>query len=37
MDGMAFVPIVGGLLGNGRRTAMGGILSMLVGVLLLVI
>lgn len=29
--GSAFVPIVGGLLGNGRRTAMGGILSMLVG------
>ncbi len=29
--GSAFVPIVGGLLGNGRRTSMGGILGMIVG------
>lgn len=29
--GSAFVPIVGGLLGNGRRTALGGILGMVVG------
>lgn len=29
--GSAFVPIVGGLLGNGRRTALGGMLSMIVG------
>lgn len=29
--GSAFVPIVGGLVGKGRRTAMGGLLSMIVG------
>ncbi len=29
--GSAFIPIVGALLGNGKRTALGGILGMLVG------